>query len=199
MFHKSYTYPFIDSAPLVKSDCLGLSGVYMVLNNLNGDSYIGSAISKTLKHNRLYFRFRNHLFHSEKATNIHLQRAIVKYGLQNFTFHILGFYPANETRQEETKFIKKYKPVYNILKEAQSSIGYTHTQESKDKMSVSYTTARRSLRETGALNKGKSLSSETKLLLSMAAIERNKLVSYKLKQKEGLLRTVETYPKATQV
>ena len=197
MFHKSYTYPFIDSAPLVKSDCLGLSGVYMVLNNLNGDSYIGSAISKTLKHNRLYFRFRNHLFHSDKSTNIHLQRAIVKYGLHNFTFHILGFYPANETRQEETKFIQKYKPVYNILKEAQSSIGYTHTQESKDKMSVSYTTARRL--QTGALNKGKSLSSETKLLLSMAALERNKLVSYKLKQKEGLLRTVETYSKATQV
>jgi len=169
----------------------------MVINNFSGNSYIGSAISKTLKHNRLYFRFRNHFFHSEKSTNIHLQRAIVKYGLHNFTFHILGFYPAKDTRQEETKFIQKYKPVYNILQEAHSSIGYKHTQETKDKMREGYSTERRLT--IGALNRGKSFSSETKLLLSKAALERNKLVSFKLKQKEGLLRTVATYSKATEV
>ncbi len=201
MFIKSYSYPFIDSAPLVKSDCSGLSGVYMILNNLDRKSYIGSAISTTPKHNRIYFRFRNHFFHSDESSNIRLKRAIKKYGLQNFSFHILGFFPATETRQEETNFIKKYKPEYNILQDAQSSIGYTHTQETKDKMSAAYSGpggAERKLK-IGELNRGKSFSSETKELMSMAAIERNKSESWKLKQKEGLLRAVSTYSKATEV
>ena len=42
---------------LIKKETLGKSGVYKITNLINSDCYIGSAISKTSKHNRLYIRF----------------------------------------------------------------------------------------------------------------------------------------------
>lgn len=131
MFIKSYYYPFDAAASTIKADCLGLSGIYLIINNITKDCYIGSAISKTSKHNRLYFRYRNHLFFKEKmeSTNIKLYRAILKYGLPNFAFHILEFTQINETRARETFYMETYKPIYNSADG--SAGGYVHTAETK--------------------------------------------------------------------
>lgn len=183
---KSYSYPFIESAALVKTDCLGLSGIYLILNNITNDCYIGSAISKTLKHNRLYFRFRNHFFIKEKMgspTNIKLYRAIFKYGLLNFSFHILEFTQINETRARETFYIETYKPNYNIVQYAlDGSVGYKHrAAETKAHMKNVYTEERRL--QIGNLNRDKIFSKETRRsLISKAAIIRNNSVEYKQKQ-----------------
>lgn len=116
---KTYTYPF--NINLIKKDCLGKSGIYLILNTINSDSYIGSARSTSSKHNRLYFKFRNHFFNSEKSNNIYLRRSIEKYGKNNFSFNIIVFDEAKKIQELETFYIEKYKPIFNILQFSKSS------------------------------------------------------------------------------
>ena len=110
---KSYSFPF--DFNLIKIDCRGKSGVYIIVNSITKDFYIGSATSKTINHNRLYFRFRNHFFNTHKSTNIHLRNAMIKYGIQNFTFNILIFDIPENIINLENYYIKELKPKYNIL------------------------------------------------------------------------------------
>ena len=135
VFIKSYTFPF--DTDLIKKDSLGKSGVYLILNLINKNCYIGSAISKTSSHNRLYFRFRNHFFSSFKYSNLNLRRSMDKYGNKNFTFNILAYDIPDNIINLENYFIDKIKPQFNILSSALDSTGYKHTVESKKKISDS--------------------------------------------------------------
>jgi group I intron endonuclease len=140
---KTYTYPF--NINLIKKDCLGKSGIYLILNTINSDSYIGSARSTSSKHNRLYFKFRNHFFNSEKSNNIYLRRSIEKYGKNNFSFNIIVFDEAKKIQELETFYIEKYKPIFNILqfsKSSESSEGYKHSEETKFKIKSNYSEER---------------------------------------------------------
>ena len=133
------------------------SAVYLIYNKINGNSYIGSAIS-----NRINVRFRNHCIHYSGG-NKPLTRAIHKYGLDNFSFHILEYFNGFVQKENfnknhiqllelESSYLSKYKPIYNILPTAGSSIGLKHTEETKNKMKSNYSDERREL--IGNLNKG---------------------------------------------
>jgi hypothetical protein len=95
------------------------SGIYMIFNLVNTKTYIGSAIS-----NRINTRFRNHCIHHTGSKLVH--QAIQKYGLENFAFIILEYYPGfvkkeNLTKRHlellarETVWIQNIQPEYNIL------------------------------------------------------------------------------------
>jgi hypothetical protein len=110
------------------------SGVYLVYNEVNGNGYIGSAIT-----NRISVRFRNNCVHLTGG-NKPLTRALNKYGLQNFSFHILeyygGFVAKNDLKKShlkllelETSYIRSCNPVYNLLDIAGSSLGLKHSPE----------------------------------------------------------------------
>lgn len=162
IFEKSYTYPF--NTELIKKDCIGKSGVYLILNTINGKYYIGSASSKSNRHNRLYFRFRNHFYNSEKNTNVNLRKAIIKYGTHNFTFNIIVFDFYKNILDLENFYINKYKPEYNILQNAFNSLGYKHTEDTINKIKLNYSKERKE--RIGNLNK--TLSKETKILISQS-------------------------------
>jgi len=53
--------------------------IYMIENKLNGKKYVGKSSNPALRR----------LAHFTKSHNIHLQRAIGKYGIENFEFLIL--------------------------------------------------------------------------------------------------------------
>jgi group I intron endonuclease len=57
-------------------------GIYQWVNTINGKFYIGSAID-------LSKRLNEHFFNDK--SNILLQRAFIKYGLNNFSVHILEY------------------------------------------------------------------------------------------------------------
>lgn len=94
---------------------------------------------------------------------------MLKYGIPNFSFHILEITEPYKTREAETKYIVEYRPQYNILKSGGSSLGYNHSDETKQKMRQNYSQSRKDM--VGALNRGKSLSPHTKLKLSQSSID----------------------------
>jgi group I intron endonuclease len=149
----------------------GLSGIYMIVNKITKDYYIGSAST-----NRLYSRLSSHVIYFKGSKIVKL--AIKKYKLENFAFLILELYPNVVTKENnieliklEDKYLKLLLPNYNILTEAGSSFGYKHTEIDRQKMKDNYSDARRE--RIGNLNRGKKLSKETIEKLREKALNRS--------------------------
>lgn len=115
------------------------SGIYLIYNNINGKFYIGSAST-----NRINRRFRSHLINKSEGSKL-LTRAIYKYGLENFNFYILEYYPGFVHKENlkkahlnllkiETYYINLLKPQYNILTIGGSSLGFKHSKETINKI-----------------------------------------------------------------
>ena len=143
----------------ILNDTRGLSGIYIIINKITKDYYIGSAAT-----NRFYSRFSNHLIYFRGSKIVKL--AVKKYNLENFAFIVLELYPNIVTKENnkelidlEDKYLKILLPNYNILTEAGSSFGYKHTEIDRQKMKDIYTDERRE--RIGSLNRGKKLSQET--------------------------------------
>jgi group I intron endonuclease len=158
---------------IINNDLKNLAGIYMILNKVNGDFYIGSAST-----NRLYNRFVNHLIYYRGSKL--LKNATNKYGLIKFSFIILEIYPEIINKENNKKlldiedfYLKSLLPNYNILTEAGSSFGYKHTEISRIKMKAVYSQKRRNL----SLNTIENIRQESKSV--------NKKYTY---SKESILR-----------
>ena len=102
------------------------SGVYMLINNITKEFYIGSSLNLT-KRMVSYYYYTN----SDKLSKIVIIRAMKKYDLDNFSLGILEFCK-NDSKvclNLEQKWLDKYKPKYNILKVAGNSCfaGFKHS------------------------------------------------------------------------
>jgi hypothetical protein len=120
-----------------------LSGVYMVLNKVTLDFYIGSAST-----GKFYSRFYRHLisFNGNKIVKF----AVKKYKLTSIAFLVLELFPEIITKENNNKlialedfYLKTMLPNYNILTEAGSSFGYKHTEITRLNMSKNYSQARK--------------------------------------------------------
>lgn len=154
----------------------GLSGIYLILNKVTLDYYIGSAST-----NRFYARFSNHLFYLRGSKII--KNAVRKYNISNFAFLVLELFPEIVTKENnkqllnlEDFYLKSLLPNYNILTEAGSSFGYKHTEIDRIKMKAKYSIERRE--RIGNLNKGKNLSKETIEKMKEKALTRKKKTSF---------------------
>ena len=154
----------------IQTDTKNLSGVYLILNKVTLDYYIGSAAT-----NRFYARFSNHLlnFHGSKIVKL----AVRKYKLPQFALLILELFPEVVNKENNKKlldledfYLKSLLPNYNILTEAGSSFGYKHTEITRIKMKSNYSIERREM--IGSLNRGKNLSDETKEKMREKAMAR---------------------------
>lgn len=143
----------------VSSETSNLSGIYLILNKITLDYYVGSAAT-----NRFYSRFSNHLFNFNGSKVV--KHAVKKYNISNFAFIVLELFPETVNKVNNKKlldledfYLKILLPNYNILTEAGSSFGYKHTETTRLKMKANYSLERRNC--IGNLNKGKNLSDET--------------------------------------
>jgi group I intron endonuclease len=101
------------------------SGIYCIRNLLNGKVYIGQAA-------RLERRIYEHQYYLKlgKDKSVALQRAITKYGLENFEFSVLEYCSTDELNDREIFYIQEYdstnrKCGYNISSGGGSGlIGY---------------------------------------------------------------------------
>lgn len=108
------------------------SGIYLLTNLLNKDKYVGQSID-------LGKRFTKYLTLSylKNRNTLVISRALTKYGYANFSISILEYCNKDILNEREQYYMDSIKPVYNTLKIAGSSSGYKHSQESKDKRSLS--------------------------------------------------------------
>lgn len=150
-----------------------LSGIYLILNKVTLDYYIGSAST-----GRFYSRFSNHLFNFNG--NKIIKNAVKKYHISLFTFIILELFPETVTKENNRKlldledfYLKSLLPNYNILTEAGSSFGYKHSEITRIKMKSNYSEERRAA--IGSLNRGKNLKQETIDILTQKALQRGKV------------------------
>lgn len=85
-----------------------LKAIYKITNNINGRNYIGQS-------NNPKRRFQEHIRGDGSNSLIHL--AILKYGVQNFSFEVLGWY--EDYSNKEKQYIIQYNSLapngYNIM------------------------------------------------------------------------------------
>ena len=77
----------------------GISGIYKITNLINGKSYIG--LSRDIP-----TRWNEHKSHYKKGDTI-LYKAMLKYGVDNFSFEIIDFC-SSELLSEKEKYILSY-------------------------------------------------------------------------------------------
>lgn len=151
------------------------SGIYMIFNLINTKAYVGSAIS-----NRIHMRFRNHCIHKTGSKLVY--KEIETFGLENFAFVILEYYPGFVKKENltnshlqllklETSWIEKIQPEYNILSVANSSLYYKHTEDTKIKMKKNYSKDR--VEACRNINLNKVFSEERRQFISKMSILRN--------------------------
>jgi group I intron endonuclease len=140
-------------------------GVYYLVNLINGHSYIGSSIN-------LAGRMRNYLnntfLKNKKHSNMPIVKALLKYGQDNFAVLIVEYVDVKKLTIRETYYITLLLPYYNVLKQGYSSIGYKHTEATKQMLSelASARVAREMHPPPGAglINKGGTLKIEDILI-----------------------------------
>jgi hypothetical protein len=155
------------------------SGIYQILNTVNGKSYIGSAIN-------LQDRWRKHRYkcRNNKHENDYFQKAWNKYGESVFQFNVLEYVQNPEWLIEIEQYWIDFMETtnedfgYNICSIAGSRLGVQHTEQSKQKMSEANkgnqyaighkvsVTAKKKISETHRGNKrwlGRKHSNETKI------------------------------------
>lgn len=114
-----------------------ISGIYKILNKVNGKFYIGSAIDFTLRWSQ-----HKYLLRLNEHDSSLLQNAWNKYGEEAFEFIILERCETENTLIREQIWLDQTKCYereigYNFRKTAHSNLGVKWSQEHKDKISKS--------------------------------------------------------------
>jgi group I intron endonuclease len=118
----------LESLQIAKKALNGLSGIYGVVHIPTGTSYIGSAVD-------LGGRIMEHI--RDNSSNLHLQSAMVKYGLSHFAFVILEYCLSSDVLKREQHYLDILFSLpanlrYNFARFAEAPFkGLTHTPESK--------------------------------------------------------------------
>lgn len=88
---------------------MAISGIYRIVNKVNGKCYIGS--TKNLHHR---WSVHKHRLSLNQHHSIILQRAWNKYGQINFKIELIEVVSPKNLLQKEQEFIDKLKPAYNV-------------------------------------------------------------------------------------
>lgn len=151
------------------------SGIYRIDNSINGKCYVGSSIDLDRRRKEHTYSLLNN-----SHANKHLQSAYNKYGREHFKFTIIELLEICDAIKErllerEQFWIDNLLPEYNILLIAGSSLGFNHSEETKQSISNTMTGVKKSEEHTKHIRecqKGKVLSEDHKNKLSKAAKKR---------------------------
>lgn len=116
-------------------DNKGKSGIYLWTNLKNGKSYVGSGVDLKIRLGR-YLNI-NFLQTRIKVSQSLIYSALLKYKYSSFKLEILEYCDRSDVIDRENFYLNLLKPEYNILKVAGSSLGYKHTEDTKNKIIAS--------------------------------------------------------------
>ena len=86
-----------------ENDTTKISGIYKIINKVNGKYYVGSSMNINGKNGR--WAEHKRLLSKNKHHNEHLQNAWNKYGQSNFTFLIIELLPPTIILEREQKYL----------------------------------------------------------------------------------------------
>lgn len=95
-----------------------MSGIYEIVNLVNGKRYVGSAVDVAQRWRQHRRRLNSGTHHSAA-----LQRAWLKYGAEAFLFRVLGTYRRDELLEREQAEFDRKRPSYNVCLIAGSTSG----------------------------------------------------------------------------
>lgn len=113
--------------------------IYKIRNLVNGKFYIGSSV-------KVLSRWYLHKYRLKKGDhdNLYLQGSFNKYGSENFIFEIVEYvHDINSLISREQYFIDTLVPEYNLCKHAGNVLGRKHSEDTKQKMSISISRAKK--------------------------------------------------------
>lgn len=157
------------------------SGIYEIVNLVNGKRYVGSAANIDL-------RWRQHIngLNARRHVNNHLQASWSKHGKDAFAFVVLELCNAKNLVGREQHYIDATRPEFNFAPAAGSTLGIKFTDEARAKMS----TTRRGMKFTAehranlsASHKGKKLSAEAHAKLLNAALSAREVNAAEYREK----------------
>lgn len=154
----------------IKKILNNVAGVYICINLVNGNMYVGSASFK-----RMYARFRSHLYLAASGSII-VNKAVLKYGLDNFAFVAIETLPDHLQSDKkailalEQKYLDQLNPAYNILKIAGSVLNLKWSLAARERYSVAVLNNKERIDKVRALHLGKIVSRETRDLMSNSAL-----------------------------
>ena len=117
---------------ILEDELLRKSGIYKIVNLVNNNTYIGSAVKLYKRKNQHLHSLRRNIHHST-----YLQNSFNKHKEENFKFEVVEFCEKEELLEREQYYIDTLNPVYNTLKIAGSMIGFKFTEKSIIKMKES--------------------------------------------------------------
>jgi group I intron endonuclease len=119
----------------------------------------------------------NAFLKSKPNNNMPIVKALLKYGQDNFAVLIVEYVDLENLSIRETYYITHLLPYYNVLKEGYSSVGYKHTEATKELLSL--------------LAKNRTHTDKTKALLARALTGENNPFFNKNHSVESKLRIIE--------
>lgn len=146
------------------------AGIYICINKMNGHMYVGSASL-----NNMYRRYRGHI-HLSIGGSLLVNRAIIKYGIENFSFIVIETFSKENSRNKdhiiaaEQRYIDELQPVYNIAKIAGSVLGTKRSAEYRIQQSLNVSPEQ--IERIRNMNLNKKFTAETRKLLREAALTR---------------------------
>ena len=166
------------------------AGIYRITNKVNGNCYIGSSVD-------LQRRRRQHFNNLVNGVHVnsHLQNAYNKYGNDSLEFEIIEYIEIDDNIKEtllerEQFWIDTVNPEYNILPVAGSTLGFKHTEETKQRISNSTKGVKKSelhAKHIREAQKGKRLTDEHKKKLSEAAKHRKSMSHHTIIEIDGVV------------
>lgn len=156
----------------VKKTLNNLAGVYICINLVNGNMYVGSASFK-----RMYMRFLGHLYLKAGGSKI-VNKAVLKYGLLFLVFVVIETVsdPLGCDKKArlnlEQKYLDQLSPAYNIVKIAGSVLNLKWSLESRERHSLAILSDKERINKIRNLHLGKIVSLETRNLMRNAALNR---------------------------
>lgn len=166
-----------------------LSGIYQIVNRINGKRYVGSAAN-------LDSRLKKH--RSRLSLGVHpnkfLQNAWNKYGENAFDFKVVGTCSREKLIQLEQEVMDHLRPEYNLCPTAGSSRGVKLSKEARANISAGLRgrpVSAETRAKIGAAGKGKFPSAETRIKIGAAS--RNRIVSAKTRELMSAARTGKVF------
>jgi len=118
------TYANADTEKLnILKENKGKCGIYRWINIENNKSYIGSSIDLRRRLKQYY-----NISYIERFNSMLIYKSLLKYGYSKFKLEILEYCDLSDVIKREQHYIDIFKPEYNILKIAGSSLGYKHDE-----------------------------------------------------------------------